>query len=290
MEIMSFAVIGGDERYAILASLLAQDGYTVFGSGFDVKPELADGVVQTDALTAALMAQAVILPLPPTTDGVRVFAPLSYEDIPLNDKLGLALERTKVYCGMPHKLQAVSERYAKLQCADYSCRESFLILNAQLTAEAALMLAIKAMPTSIFGSRCLVTGYGRIGRAMAQMLRLMGAQVTIAARRTEHFAHAAANGIGHCTYAELPAQAGRYQLIINCADAQVLDAQVIAKLDEKAVLIDLASRPGGTDWEAARERGLNAIHALGLPGKYAPLSAAQIIKETVLAMTEEEDD
>ena len=288
MDIGTIAVIGGDERFAILASLLAQDGHTVFGAGFDIKPELADGVVLTDPLTAALMAQSVILPLPPTSDGIKLSAPLSYEDVPLDERLCLALERSRVYCGMPHRLAAVSERYGKLQCRDYSTQESFLLLNAQLTVEAALMLAIKHLPVSLFGTRCLVTGYGRIGRAMALALRSLGAEVTIAARREEHFAHAKTLGLGCCTYAALPACVEQYRLVVNCADALVLSSDVIAAMDSDALIIDLASLPGGTDFAFARERGITALHALGLPGKYAPLSAAQIIKDTVTAMIEEE--
>lgn len=288
MDIGTIAVIGGDERYAILASLLAQDGHTVFGAGFDIKPELADGVVLTDPLTAAVMAHAVILPLPPTSDGIRLFAPLSYEDVPLDERLCVALERTKVYCGMPHRLAAVSERFAKLRCSDYSMRESFLLLNAQLTVEAALMLAIKHLPVSLFGTQCLVTGYGRIGRAMALALHSLGAKVTIAARREEHFAHARTVGLGCCTYAALPARVGQFRLVINCADGPVLGKDVLAATDSDTLIIDLASLPGGTDFSFAREKGITALHALGLPGKYAPLSAAQIIKDTVTAMIEEE--
>jgi len=288
VDIGTIAVIGGDERYAILASLLAQDGHTVFGAGFDIKPELAGGVVLTDPLTAALMSQSVILPLPPTTDGIRLFAPLSYEDVPLDERLYLALERAKVFCGMPHRLAAVSERFGKLQCRDYSTRESFLLLNAQLTVEAALMLAIKHLPVSLFGSRCLVTGYGRIGRAMAQALRSLGAEVTVTARREEHFAHARTIGLGCCTYAALPDRIGQFRLVINCADGPVLNKDILAAADSNTLFIDLASLPGGIDFSFARERGITALHALGLPGKYAPLSAAHIIKDTVTAMIEEE--
>lgn len=290
MDITSFAVIGGDERYAILASLLAREGFTVFGAGFDRKPELADGVVQTDPVTAGLMAQTVILPLPPTNNGEVLFAPLSFEDIPLDERFCIALGHRRIFCGMPERLRAVSENYTALDLWDYGRDEAFLLLNAQLTAEAALMLAIRNMPESIFGSRCLVTGYGRIGRAMSRLLKELGADVTITARRSADFAHAKSNGLKTLSYVELPKYASTFRLAVNCADALVLNENVIERMEQDAVILDLASKPGGTHWDAAKRRGINAIHALGLPGKYSPLSAAHIIMDTILAKLEEENN
>ena len=46
-------------------------------------------------------------------------------------------------------------------------------------------------------------------------------------------------------------------------------------------MIDLASKPGGIDFDAARELGVNTIWALSLPGKVAPISAGQIICDTI---------
>ena len=53
------------------------------------------------------------------------------------------------------------------------------------------------------------------------------------------------------------------------------------------ILIDLASLPGGIDAAAAEKLGLRMIRALSLPGKVAPKSAGEIIKETVYNMMEE---
>ena len=55
-------------------------------------------------------------------------------------------------------------------------------------------------------------------------------------------------------------------------------------------MIDLASLPGGVDFSAAQELGLKAVQALSLPGKTAPESAAEIIKQTVYTILEEEEE
>lgn len=53
------------------------------------------------------------------------------------------------------------------------------------------------------------------------------------------------------------------------------------------VLIDLASAPGGIDFEAAAKLPVHAVQALSLPGRVAPKAAAEIIKTTIYHMMEE---
>ena len=55
----------------------------------------------------------------------------------------------------------------------------------------------------------------------------------------------------------------------------------LEKLDSKAVLIDLASADGGADKQAVERLGKRYIHALAIPGKYAPGSSGKIIADTV---------
>ena len=61
----------------------------------------------------------------------------------------------------------------------------------------------------------------------------------------------------------------------------MLDKDNLENVRKDALVIDLASKPGGIDFEAAKDLKLNTIHALSLPGKYSPLSAAEYIYETI---------
>ena len=45
--------------------------------------------------------------------------------------------------------------------------------------------------------------------------------------------------------------------------------------------------PTGVDFAAAQQSGLNVIWALSLPGKVAPRTAGNIIKDTILNMIHE---
>lgn len=288
MENQVFAVLGGDARHGRLASLLAEEGYTVFAAGFDTQPQLAAGAVQTNACTAAAMSGVVILPVMPTSDGATLTAPYAAEPIALDERLCESMRHARVFTGFAERISGISKSYAALDVRDYSHRETFLLKNAQITAEAALMLAVEQMPGALYESRCLITGYGRIGKALAPLLRATGAAVTVAARRPESFAAIEAAGFGRITYSRLALRAEEFDLVVNTADSLVLGETFIKALRPETVIIDLASHPGGTDFEAAKRCGIKTVHALGLPGRYAPATAARIIMDTVTEMMEEE--
>ena len=124
-------------------------------------------------------------------------------------------------------------------------------------------------------------GYGRIGRVLCRMLRGLGAHVTAAARKYADLAWIEADG---CT----PVHTGRMeealkdsQLIVNTAPAMLLNEQLLKGVPKSCLLIDLASKPGGIDFNTANRLGLKAIWALSLPGKVAPLTAGRIIFDTI---------
>ena len=85
-------------------------------------------------------------------------------------------------------------------------------------------------------------------------------------------------------YDELPKRVGEFSLLINTVPSMIFSRKILCHAGKSATLIDLASQPGGVDFEAAKALGIQAIHALSLPGKYAPLTAARIIKDTVIEM------
>jgi dipicolinate synthase subunit A len=61
----------------------------------------------------------------------------------------------------------------------------------------------------------------------------------------------------------------------------LITAQVIASMPQRTVIIDLASKPGGTDFRFAERRGIKAILAPGLPGIVAPKTAGRILASIV---------
>lgn len=285
-NVETFAVIGGDLRAAYLAGLLAQDGYKVITAGLDGTdlPPCVTGC--TNPSQAVSLADGVVLPLPVTTDGTTLNAPFSRVRIQLEQVLGgVSPEQFVVAGGLPDALrEPLVERGVTI--GDYLKREELAVWNSVPTAEGAVQLAMEELPVTIRGARCLITGYGRVGRALASLLFAMGADVTVAARRCEERAAATIIGCSAIHTDDLTG-AGDFDVIFNTVPALLFTAEVLKGLSRTTLLIDLASRPGGVDFSAAAALQMKTVWALSLPGRVAPKSAGEILKRTILNMLKE---
>lgn len=172
--------------------------------------------------------------------------------------------------------------------AEYGREPAFLEENGRITAENALCFAMTRRMRTIRGCDALVVGWGNIGKPLAALLRAVGAgSVAVAARREESLRDAKAQGFTAFDSKELAGRVGDFDLIFNTAPEPVFPQEVLEEVGPQALLIDLASKPGGVDWEAAQDLGVRAIPALGLPGKMTPVSAAAAIRNIVYALCRE---
>ena len=152
---------------------------------------------------------------------------------------------------------------------DYFAREELEIANAVPTVEGAIQIAMEELPTTLFGTRVLVLGFGRLGKLLAHRLKGLGANVTVAARSYGDLAWIQAYGCKSERMEQLDGWLGGYQLVINTV------------LRPDCLIIDLASKPGGVDFEGAAQLGVKVIWALSLPGKVAPVTSGKIIRDTI---------
>ena len=67
----------------------------------------------------------------------------------------------------------------------------------------------------------------------------------------------------------------------------ILNEKNLKYVDKEALLIDLASNPGGIDQSIAKELNLKFIWALSLPGRIAPVTSAEFIKNTIYNILDE---
>lgn len=169
--------------------------------------------------------------------------------------------------------------------ARYARREEYQIAIARLTAEGAI--ALLRPETGLSGAHILLLGYGRIARLLARELQKAGALVTAAARSGEQRAWAESEGIEALPLDALSGALDRFDVIIGTIPAPVLTEPLLALVRKDALLLELASAPGGIDAAAAHERGLRYIRAPGLPAKYAPERAAVILRDAVYAAAAE---
>ena len=88
---------------------------------------------------------------------------------------------------------------------------------------------------------------------------------------------------------ELAAAAAAFDTVVNTIPAPVLGDGVLARLRSGSLIVDLASKPGGTDFAAARRLGHTALHALSLPTVWAPETAGEALARTVQTILQERE-
>jgi len=282
----SFAIIGGDKRQLYCARSLSDDGYAVTLGGFDSIAEMKN-VEITSPFEAALLSEIIILPLPCVNGKGMIPAPFCKSDIELTDELISAMKGKKIFCGMKQKLESACPALSN-NLYDYYDREEFTVHNAFVTAEGALELAMRTFEGTINGAKCLVCGYGRIGKALTNTLRALGARVTTSARNPRDLMWIELCGAKAVRTDELY-KLDEFDVIFNTIPARILTPVLLAKIAMNAVVIDLASGEGGVDKYAAERLGITHIHALSLPGKAAPKTAGEIVKNTIYHILEEDD-
>ncbi|WP_322173393.1 dipicolinate synthase subunit DpsA [Acutalibacter caecimuris] len=277
-----FGVMGGDRRQVYLARSLAEDGYETLVSCMEQAADI--GLVHTEPELLGQRCDVVVLPLPATRDGQYLNTPLSLRKVPLDDGFARLMEGKKVFGGMLAQLTETSSLWQRIDWQDYYQREELVMGNAFLTAEGAIGLAIHEYEGSLGGAQCLVTGYGRIGKALCAMLKGMGAQVFCAARKPADRTAIQATGCQPLCFAEA---ARPFDLVFNTVPVRVLGAEVLRCQRRDSLLMELASSPGGIDLEVAGRLGLRVLPAPSLPGKMSPKASGELIKRTVYRMMEE---
>ena len=281
--INTFGVIGGDERMKYLAQSIAADGYPVCVCGLE-KLGTCRGAAECDLPQLAAKSSVILLPLPATKDGLFLNAPYAENEIRLDDDFARFFKHKTVCGGMLQRLTASSSLWREIEPEDYYRREELAVGNAIPTAEGAVGIAIREYPGTINGAKCLITGFGRIGKNLAIILRGMGAEVFCAARKKADLMQMRAFGVQPLTYREI---SRRFDLIFNTVPAKVLTSPVLMQQTRDTLIIELASAPGGTDLKRAEELHLHVIDAPSLPGRVAPKTAAEYIKEAVYNILEE---
>lgn len=147
--------------------------------------------------------------------------------------------------------------------------ETYLALNAQITAHCALKLAQNQLPVILDKCPVLVIGWGRIGKCLANLLDRIGAQVTVFARKKSDRSMISALGYNAIDFSQVDLT--EYEVVFNTAPTMLFPV-----CPGNALKIDLASRLGlGSE---------DVIWARGLPGKDAPGSSGKLIAQTIFPL------
>lgn len=278
MKNLKFTLLGGDLRSASACVYLNEKGYRADAFLLDDAPLLPDEF-KRDAFP---VSDCYILGLPASSDSLLINTPLSGRSLSVRDFFSLIPEKSIVFGGLLSEDFYALAREKNITAKDYYASEELQIRNSVPTAEGAIEIAMRELPITLCESKALVIGYGRIAKALVPMLKALNANTSVSTRSSESLAWCSVSGTNAFPLGELKDRISEFDLIFNTAPAKVLEGDILCGISPDAVIIDLASRPGGVDLREASLLGLKVIWALGLPGKCAPVTAGRIIAGTVL--------
>lgn len=121
------------------------------------------------------------------------------------------------------------------------------IVNTLPTAEGAIEIAISETPITLHGSKTLVLGYGKIGKILAKDLCGMGACTYVEARKYADLAMIEGHGYEPLSLGELKDNIHKFDIIFNTVPSLILDSEALERVKKDAIIIDLASKPGGAE-------------------------------------------
>lgn len=284
-DIRTFGIVGGDKRQLFLARAISDSCCDVLLGGFD-KLAGAQELTLADVKTAIFESDAVIFPLPSVRTDRSINTPFSDRKVILDTEETAELMRKPVFVSMRDRFIKAYPELKDAHIFDYAAKEEFAILNALPTAEGALECAMSNFEGTISGSKCLIVGFGRIGKLLAKILSSLNADVTVCARKESDFAYITAFGYKSRDTRKLKSVRG-YDIVFNTVPSMIFDKGLLMNTDRNTLIIDLASAPGGVDFESAHRYRLDAVRALSLPGKCAPKTAGEIIKTTIFNIIKE---
>ncbi|MFW6279185.1 MAG: dipicolinate synthase subunit DpsA [Bacillota bacterium] len=283
-------MLGGDDREKVLVKCLADRDYQVrvyaqekFFSRDNIfySPNIQDIISDSDIIYA-----------PVSSTDEHGFLKASFVDkkVKLNhDLLDQCPPRSLFLIGIANSYMKEILRDLDLDYVEIARLDDFAILNAIPTAEGALKIAIEETPFTLFDSKVIILGLGRVGLTLAWRLKMLGAEVYSATRSKKAVARGKDIGLQMVKYDDLESVLPEIDLVFNTVPALIITDEYISRLKKSAVIIDLASNPGGTDFAAAQSRGIKALLATGLPGKVASQSAGEILGEIVPEIIENPD-
>lgn len=283
------AVIGGDLRIAKLAIMLANDGNEVYVYALEKSEEIRrqKNIIQCDTIRKAIDdVEIVIGPIPFSSNGNTINMPFSDKEITIREMMHNINAKVLIAGSiLPEVYEMANDEY--IEIIDIMKREELAVLNTIATAEGTIQVAIENTNRILHGSEVLILGFGRIGKVLARKMTGLSAKVTCAARKDEDLAWIKAYGHMATNINFLGENLSQYDIIINTVPHLILTEERMEYVKKECLLIDLASNPGGIDKKTAKDRNLKLIWALALPGKVAPVTTAEFIKDTIYNILKE---
>ncbi|WP_445488730.1 dipicolinate synthase subunit DpsA [Niallia sp. 03133] len=285
----SILIMGGDFRQVEVIKKLAEMQAAVYLVGFEEWKFKKENVFYLNLLqTDFRIFDAILLPVPGVNEKGKIESSFCSTDLFLEKEM---VEQTKkdciLYTGIITPFLDRLQKETNRKLVALFNRDDVAIFNSIPTAEGALMLAIQHTSFTIHNANVMILGFGRVGITAARLFSSVGAKVHVCIRNPADAARVIEMGLIPVFVQNLSTAAREINIFLNTIPFCILDASIISSMSKDALIIDLASKPGGTDFAFAKEKGIKTIWALGLPAKVAPKTAGEIIGNVLSELMKE---
>lgn len=280
--VKELCVVGGDLRIAKLIEMLAKDEVKVYTYSLENAKNIKQhkNIEQLNKLEETRKFDIIIGGVPFSSNNEEINNPFSNKTIGI-EELFKAIEGKIFIAGhLQEKVLQLAQKY-NIKAIDILEQEELAILNTISTAEGAIQIAMEETIRTMHGSNILITGFGRVGKMLAKMCYGIGANTYCGARKKTDIAWIRAYGYYPVELNNLTEHLNKFDIIFNTIPAIILKEEQIKQIKQECVIIELASSPGGVDLEQLRRTNVKYVSAQSLPGKVAPITSAEFIKETI---------
>ncbi|WP_028399031.1 dipicolinic acid synthetase subunit A [Ectobacillus panaciterrae] len=287
---MHIAVIGGDARQLEVIRKMIELDAKLSLIGFDQLDHGFTGAAKEQMQELDFSSlDAIILPVAGTNLEGQI------DTIFSNKKVVLTKEQVEetpshftIYSGISNAYLDGLAASTNRKLVKLFERDDVAIYNSIPTVEGTIMMVIQHTDYTIHGSKVMVLGFGRTGMSVARTFQALGAKVRVGARRSEHLARITEMTFAPFHLNDLEQEVQDADIVINTIPHLIVTASIISKMPAHTLIVDLASKPGGTDFRYAEKRGVKAFLAPGLPGIVAPKTAGQILANVLTSLLSED--
>jgi dipicolinate synthase subunit A len=283
---MHIAIVGGDARQLEIIRKFTELDAKITLIGFDQLDHGFTGATKAKVDEVDFSEfDAICLPVSGTSDSGEVDTIFSNETITLtSEQIMKTPEHCTIFSGISNEyLESCAEKSERKLVKLFE-RDDVAIYNSIPTVEGTIMMVIQNTDITIHQSNVIVLGLGRVGMSVARTFAALGANVKVGARRSEHLARITEMGLTPFHMDDLEKEVSTTDVCINTVPYQVVTASVLSRMPSHTLIVDLASKPGGTDFRYAEKRGIKALLAPGLPGIVAPKTAGKIVANVLTSL------
>jgi dipicolinate synthase subunit A len=223
-----FAIVGGDMRQIYMTNELIARDFSVIVYGLK-DPLLNLNCYHAESLTEIINScRIIITPIPISKDGFNIIALEPKLDLTIDNLCSLLTPKHRLYGGCFTTALINKCEANHIFHYDFMENEEVILYNTIATAEGAMAEAIYNSTINLHGSSCLIIGYGKCARTLADKLKGLCNHIDIAARSPRALADAYAESFGTTQITKLKDKIHQYDYIFNTVPALILTKELLS--------------------------------------------------------------